>query len=86
MRKNEKDKSLIASKRRSDIQKFNKADGKRKNAGKKRFGFDFNYLFSALLAGAVALASVGLVFYFGYHFVRSLTYGSDHAFFGHSGL
>ncbi len=74
MKKNEKDKSLIASKRRSDIQKFNKADGKRKNAGKKRFGFDFNYLFSALLAGAVALASVGLVFYFGYHFVRSLTY------------
>lgn len=72
MRKNEKDKSLIASSRRSDIQKFNKADGKRKDAGKRRLGFDLNYLFSALLAGAVALASVGLVFYFGYHFVRSL--------------
>lgn len=73
MRKNEKNKSLIASSRRSDIQKFNKADGKRKDAGKKRLGFDLNYLFSALLAAAVALASVGMVFYFGYHFVRSLT-------------
>lgn len=73
MKKNEKNKSLIASQRRSDIQKFNKADGKRKAAGKRSLGFDLNYLFSAILAGAVALASLGLVLYFGYHFVRSLT-------------
>ena len=73
MKKNEKNKSLIASQRRSDIQKFNKADGKRKASGKRRLGFDLNYLFSAILAGAVALASLGLVLYFGYHFVRSLT-------------
>ena len=73
MRKNEKDKSLIASKSRSDIQKFNKADERNRDAKKKRLGFDLNYLFSAFLAAAVALASVGLVFYFGYHFVRSLS-------------
>ena len=73
MKKNEKDKSLIASSRRSDIQKFNKADSKQRDAKKKGLGFDLNYLFSALLAAAVALASVGLVFYFGYHFVRSLS-------------
>ena len=73
MKKQEKDKSLIASSRRSDIQKFNKADGDQNDAKRKRLGFDLNYLFSALLAAAVALASVGLVFYFGYHFVDSLT-------------
>jgi hypothetical protein len=73
MKKQEKRSSLIAFSRRSDIQKFNKADGDQNDAKRKGLGFDLNYLFSAFLAAAVALASVGLVFYFGYHFVDSLT-------------
>ena len=72
MKKQEKSKSLIPDGRRSDIKQFNKADS-RPEPARKRLGFDLNYLFSALLAAAVALASVGLVFYFGYHFVDSLT-------------
>ncbi len=40
---------------------------------KRRIGIDFSYLFSALLTALVALASVGLVGYFGYHLIRSFT-------------
>ncbi len=73
MRNKGKDKNQLAEIRRSDITKFNNADSRSAETGKKRFGFDFSYLFSALLVIAVALASFGLVLYFGYHFVDILT-------------
>lgn len=74
MKKNGKDKNQLTELRRSEIKKFNNAeDESGEVSGKRRLGFDFTYLFSALLAAAVALASVGLVLYFGYHFVKSLS-------------
>ncbi len=74
MRKNGKDKNQLTELRRSDIKKLNNAEDESGEAsGKRRLGFDFSYLFSALLAAAVALASVGLVLYFGYHVVNSLS-------------
>ncbi|MBR4033836.1 MAG: hypothetical protein IKJ04_03420, partial [Clostridia bacterium] len=74
MKKNGKDKNQLTELRRSEIKKFNNAEDERgKVSGKRHLGFDFTYLFSALLAAAVALASVGLVLYFGYHFVKSLS-------------
>lgn len=54
---------------RSDIAKLNKRGAE----GKKRMGFDLSYMLSALLTVGVALASVGLVLYFGYHLVDSFT-------------
>lgn len=56
------------------IKEHNAAEGRQgKVAAIRRPGLDLDYLFSALLAAAVALASVGLVLYFGYHFANSLT-------------
>lgn len=68
MRKDKERKPLPLSGSRSDIVKFNSE--RAKDGGKKRLGFDFGYLFSALLTIAVAFLSVGLVIYFGYHMVN----------------
>lgn len=73
MKNKGKDKNQLAEVRHSDITKFNNADSRSAEAGKKRLGFDLSYLFSALLVIAVAIASVGLVFYFGYHLVDLLS-------------
>jgi hypothetical protein len=45
-----------------------------------RIGFDFSYFFSSLAAIAVALLSVGLVLYFGYHLVKNFTNDVETAF------
>ncbi len=70
MKKREEKKMPAPRVPRSDIIKSNKGEGPE---AKRRFGIDFSYLFSALLTALVALASVGLVGYFGYHLVRSFT-------------
>ncbi len=70
MKRKEK-KSLVVSASRSDVKKVNKKSGEK--AEKKRIGFDFSYLFSAILTVAVAIASMGMVFYFGYHLVNTFT-------------
>ncbi len=64
-------KSLSAQGTRSNIVKFN-SEREQKAAG-KRLGFDFGYLFSAFLTIAVAILSVGLVVYFGYHLINLFT-------------
>lgn len=64
-------KSLSARGTRSNIVKFN-SEREKKAAGKK-LGFDFGYLFSALLTIAVAVFSVIMVFYFGYHLINTFT-------------
>ena len=66
MRKDSDKKSLLVRSSRSDIVKFNNERAKKREG---RLGFDFSYLFSALLTVAVAFLSVGLVVYFGYHLV-----------------
>ena len=71
MKKQGKDKVSLAAARRSDIAKVN--SGRGETVKERRLGFDFSYLFSALLTLAVAAASVGLVLYFGYHTVRTFT-------------
>lgn len=72
MRKKEKNKNpLPVSGTRSDITKFNNGRGETEKT--KKIGFDFSYLFSALLTVAVAAVSVGLVFYFGYHLIKTFT-------------
>lgn len=71
MKKQGKDKVSLASVRRSDITKVNSGRGEK--ARERKLGFDFSYLFSALLTLAVAAASVGLVLYFGYHTVKIFT-------------
>ncbi len=72
MKKREKDKrQLTVSVGRSDIAQVNSRDAE--NEGSKRLGVDFSYLFSALLTIAVAAVSVGLVFYFGYHMIKTFT-------------
>jgi len=73
MKKNGKDKNQLAELRLSNLAKLNNAESEREEkTGGKRIGFDFSYLFSAILALAVAFASVGLVVYFGYHLYDSL--------------
>ena len=71
MKKQGKDKVSLASVRRSDITKVN--SGRTDEKKERKIGFDFSYLFSALLTLAVAAASAGLVLYFGYHTVRTFT-------------
>lgn len=71
MKKQGKDKVSPPVVRRSDITKVNSGRPEEKKA--QKIGFDFSYLFSALLTIAVAAASVGLVLYFGYHTVRTFT-------------
>lgn len=72
MRKNEKNINPLPVKgSRSDIAKVNSGRGKTEKT--KKLGFDFSYLFSALLTVAVAAVSVGLVFYFGYHMIKAFT-------------
>ncbi|MBQ2242555.1 MAG: hypothetical protein II319_10470, partial [Clostridia bacterium] len=71
MKKQGKDKVSLASVRRLDITKVNSGRQQEKKA--RKLGFDFSYLFSALLTIAVAAASVGLVLYFGYHTVKTFT-------------
>lgn len=71
MRKDKNKKPLSYKGTRSDVVKFNSERGD-PSAGKK-IGFDFGYLFSALLTIAVAVLSVGLVFYFGYHMINAFT-------------
>ena len=66
MRKDTEKNSLTVRRERSDIVKLNNERAKK---GGGRIGFDYVYLFSALLTVAVAVLSVGLVFYFGYHLV-----------------
>lgn len=73
MKKREEKKSLTPRKMRSDIAKLNNRDKRGDGEGKRRIGFDFSYLLSALLTVGVALASVGLVLYFGYHLVDAFT-------------
>ena len=71
MKKDKDKKSLSTHGGRSDIEKFNSE--REKKAVKKKLGFDFIYLFSALLTIAVAVLSVGLVLYFGYHMINLFT-------------
>ena len=71
MKKQGKDKVSLATARRSDITKVN--SGRTDEKKERKIGFDFSYLFSALLTIAVAAASVGLVLYFGYHTVKTFT-------------
>ena len=71
MKKQGKDKVSPVLSRRSDITQVN--SGRNEKQKERRFGFDFSYLFSALLTIAVAAASVGLVLYFGYHTVKTFT-------------
>ena len=71
MKKDKNKKPLPVSGKRSDIAKFNSE--REKKAAKGKLGFDFGYLFSALLTIAVALLSVGLVVYFGYHLINLFT-------------
>ncbi len=71
MKKQGKDKVSLSTLRRSDITKVN--SGRPEEKKERKFGFDFSYLFSALLTIAVAAASAGLVLYFGYHTVRTFT-------------
>ena len=71
MRNDKNKKSLSTRDVRSDIVKFNSE--REKKAEGKRLGFDFGYLFSALLTIAVAVISIGMVFYFGYHLINTFT-------------
>ena len=71
MREDKNKKPLPRKGTRSDIVKFNSEREER--AGEKRLGFDFGYLFSAFLTIAVAVLSIGMVFYFGYHLINSFT-------------
>lgn len=72
MRKKEKVKNqLPVTGSRSNITKVN--NGRAETAKERKLGFDFSYLFSALLTVAVAALSVGLVFYFGYHLIKAFT-------------
>ncbi len=71
MKKQGKDKVSLSTLRRSDITKVN--SGRAEEKKERKIGFDFSYLFSALLTIAVAAASVGLVLYFGYHTIRTFT-------------
>ena len=71
MRKDKNQKPIPASGSRSDIVKFNSE--REKTASGRRFGFDFGYLFSAFLTIAVAVLSVGMVIYFGYHLLNAFT-------------
>lgn len=71
MKKQGKDKVSLSTLRRSDITKVN--SGRPDEKKQRRIGFDFAYLFSALLTIAVAAASAGLVLYFGYHTVKAFT-------------
>ncbi len=69
--KKREEKNLPAERRaRSNITQVN---NEAQPETKRRIGIDFSYLFSALLTALVALASIGLVVYFGYHLVRSFT-------------
>ncbi len=45
-----------------------------------RLGFDFSYFFSSLAALSVAVISVGLVLYFGYHLVKNFSSDVETAF------
>ena len=54
MKKQGKDKVSLATARRSDITKVN--SGRTDEKKERRIGFDFSYLFSALLTLAVAAA------------------------------
>lgn len=72
MKKREKDKNSLPVKgSRSAITKFNSGRAETEKTG--GMGFDFSYLLSAFLTVAVAVLSVGLVFYFGYHLINSFT-------------
>lgn len=71
MKKQGKEKLPQVSARRSDMEKVN--SGRSEKEKTRRIGFDFSYLFSALLTIAVAVASLGLVLYFGYHTVKTFT-------------
>ena len=71
MKKKGKDKVSLSTLRRSDITKVNNGSPDEKK--QRKIGFDFAYLFSALLTIAVAAASAGLVLYFGYHTVKAFT-------------
>lgn len=72
MKKKQKSKNPLAPIRQNEVIEYRKPTGIRAQAAQsKRIGFDFSYLFSALLAIAVATASVGLVFYFAYHLINS---------------
>ncbi len=73
MRKDKDKKTLPVSGIRSDVEKFNSERAARD--GGRRVGFDFGYLFSALLTVAVAFLSFGAVIYFGYHLID--TFKSD---------
>ena len=71
MRKDIDKKSLSASGMRSGLIKFNSERAQK--GERKKVGFDVAYLFSAILTIAVAVFSVGLVIYFGYHLVDVFT-------------
>ncbi len=71
MKKQGKDKVSLSTLRRSDLTKVN--SGRPDEKKQRKIGFDFAYLFSALLTIAVAAASAGLVLYFGYHTVKTFT-------------
>ena len=71
MKKDKNIKPLPVAGKRSDIAKFNSE--REKKAAKKKIGFDLGYLFSAFLTIGVAILSVGLVVYFGYHLINLFT-------------